>query len=435
MLFKKIRGIHIDGRKEMSTSSDIVPFLNPKFIYLPTTGNIAYKPLVNVGDKVLKGQVVLEREGRFGHPVCSPVSGEVTAIKKMWHPMGRMVEMLEIANDGEETTTEEWGKPLEEITKDNIIERVKRAGIVGLGGAGFPTYVKYLPINPAEVVLINAAECEPYITADYMLIKTETEKLMRGIEYIMIATGAKVAKIAIKKTKIPAIKVLEEAVVNHPNISVLLLDDVYPAGWERYIVEHATGRTYNALPSEVGAVVNNVQTSIAVCESVENNIPLVEKIVTLTGEGLVSPCNVRVKIGTKISDIIPTIGGYQEDLDKAYFIAGGPMTGKSIMFDDLVITNSLGSVIVKPNQDHVNNPSCMGCGKCAEACPAFLTPTEIKAAHEAGDMNALNHLNTMKCVQCGLCSYVCPSRVEITEAVGKAKDALAKANALKAARK
>lgn len=433
MLFKQIRGLHINGRKEMSVKNGVVSFLNPKCVYFPTVvGNTIYTPLVEVGDDVLKGQPILERPGRFGHPICSSVSGKVTSKKKMWHSSGKMVEMLEITNDGNESTVENYGEKLEVLTKEGIIERIKNAGIVGMGGAGFPTYVKYLPVKSAEILIINAVECEPYITADYTLILTEVEKLMRGIEYMMIACGAKKAAIAIKKTKKTAIEVLNEAVKTHENISVFLLNDVYPAGWERYVVEHVTGKTYAGLPSEAGAVVNNVQTAISVCEAVEENKPLIEKVVTFTGEGLVMPCNVRVKIGTKVSDVIAEIGGYVENLDSAYFIAGGPMTGKSIMFDELVITNSLGSIIVKKNEDHQNNPSCMGCGKCAEACPAFLTPTEIKAAFDNNDINALNQLNVMKCVQCGLCSYVCPSRVDITEIVGKAKDATAKANALKA---
>lgn len=432
MLFTQIRGIHINGRKDMSTKNAVVSFLNPKNVYFPIiVGNAVYTPLVEVGDEVLMGQPILERSGRFGHPVCSSVSGKVTAKKKMWHASGKMVEMLEITNDGEERTIENWNDKLTNLTKDNIIERMKTAGIVGLGGAGFPTYVKYLPLKPADILIINAAECEPYITADYTLILNDTEKLFRGVEYMMIASGAKKAVIAIKKTKKPAIKTLNNAVKNHSNIEIYLLDDVYPAGWERYIVEHVTKKTYSGLPSEAGAVVNNVQTAIAVCEAVEENKPLIEKMVTFTGEGLVKPCNVKVKIGTKISDIISNIGGYIDSLDDAYFIAGGPMTGKSIMFDELVITNSLGSIIVKPKIDHKNNPSCMGCGKCAEACPALLTPTEIKTAYDNNDIDGLNKLNVTKCVQCGLCSYVCPSRVDITEIVGKAKDATIKANALK----
>lgn len=435
MMLKNIKGVHLDGRKEMSIKSEVVPFLNPKFVYFPTvSGTVVYKSLVKVGDKVLKGQPVLQRVDRFGHPVCSSVSGEVSAIKKMWHPIGRMVEMIEIKNDFEETAVETIGEGLVELTKENIVERVRLAGIVGHGGAGMPTYVKYQPVADQELFLIDAAECEPYITSDYMLIKTDVEELIRGIKYILIATGAKEAKICVKKTKKEIIDILEAACAAEENISVFLVKDVYPAGWERYLVEKTTKKSYKALPSEIGVLVNNVQTVISVCKAVEQNMPCIEKVVTFSGEGLINPCNVKVKIGAKASDVIEAIGGYVAGLGESYFIAGGPMTGKSIMFDEVVITANLNSVVIKVKEEAPAMP-CIGCGKCAEACPVFLTPTEIKGAHESGDNDALNALNASACIQCGLCSYVCPSRVEITEAVGKAKEAVLKANALKNARK
>ena len=435
MLFKSIKGVHLDGKKEMSIKNEIVPFLNPKFVYFPTvSGTVVYKSLVSVGDKVLKGQPILQRNDRFGHPVCSSVSGEVSAIKKMWHPIGRMVEMIEIKNDFEETAVEAIGQGLVELTKEKIVERVMKAGIVGHGGAGMPTYVKYQPVANQELLIVDAAECEPYITSDHMLIKTDVEELIRGIKYVLTAIGAKEAKICVKKTKKELIDVLEAACKEEGNISVFLVNDVYPAGWERYLVEKVTKQTYKALPTEIGVIVNNVQTVISVCQAVEQNMPLIEKVVTFSGEGLKNPCNVKVKIGTKASDVIDAIGGYVDGLGESYFIAGGPMTGKSIMFDEVVITANLNSVVIKVKAEAPAFP-CIGCGKCAEACPVFLTPTEIKGAHEAGDNDALNALNASACIQCGLCSYVCPSRVEITEAVGKAKEAVLKANALKNARK
>lgn len=433
MVFKKIKGVHIDGRKHMSCDAPIKDYLNPNFVYIPlVTGNVIYKSVVQANNHVLKGQIIANREGRFNHPVCSPVSGTIMGSKKMWHSSGRMVEMLEIANDFKEEAVADFGKKDErELNKEVIVEKMQAAGIVGLGGAGFPTFVKYLGNNTPEVLIINAAECEPYITADYALILSEADKLVRGIHYMMLASGAPKARIAIKKNKKPAIAALNEAVKNYPGVEVFLMKDVYPAGWEKYIVQKVVGKDYDGLPSSVGAIVNNVQTAIAVCEAVEENKPLIEKVVTFTGEGLKNPQNVRVKIGTLTSDVLEMIGGYKDDLGDSYFIAGGPMTGNSIMFDNLVISHSLGSVIVKPKVEHVNNPSCMGCGKCASHCPAFLTPTAIKAAYISNDIELLKQLNVTKCVQCGLCSYVCPSRVEITEFVGKAKDAVMKAAALK----
>ena len=283
MLLNKIKGVHLDGHKEMSISLPIKEFLAPPFVYLPLViGNLVYKKEVEIGDRVLKGQLILNRMDRFGHPIASPISGIVKGTKKMWYSGGKMIEMLEIENDFQEEAVEGFGeRPNTEITREFVINRVKQAGIVGLGGAGFPTFVKYDTPAKIETVLINAAECEPYITADYMLIKTECKKLLRGITYIMKATGAKRAYVAIKNTKKAAIEVLNKHLEEYANINLVLLKDEYPAGWEKYIVEHALGVTYNGLPSEVGAVVNNVQTAIAVCEAVEENKPLIEKIVKL----------------------------------------------------------------------------------------------------------------------------------------------------------
>jgi len=429
-MLRKIRGLHIDGRKKMSTDAPIQTYLYPEYVYVPLiAGPTQLKAIVGAGDKVLKGQVVALREDRFAHPVHSPVSGTVVGVKKVWHPIARMVEMLEIKNDFQETAVEDYGKPLTELTKENIIDRVKNCGIVGLGGAGFPTYVKYLPNKPADVVLINAAECEPYITADAVLIQNFADKLIRGIRYIMIATGAPKAQIAIKRTKQALIAHLNSKLAESKEISLLLLPDVYPAGWEKYIVERALNKTYNGLPSEVGAVVNNVATTIAVCDAVEENKPLIEKVVTVTGEGIKKPQNFMIKIGTKALELIERAGGYIDELGDAYFIAGGPMTGSAIYTDDMAISSSLGSIIVLPKRTTSIAQACMGCGRCADYCPAFLTPTEIKRAFNAGEIDLAEELGALKCIQCGLCSYVCPSRVEITDAVVKAKAAVQKKKA------
>ena len=421
-MFKNIKGIHIDGKKNMSVNSEVVSFLKPKFVYFPlVAGTTVYKRLVQDGEQVKVGQNILLRTDRFSHPVSSSVSGTVKGTKKMWHSSGRMVEMLEIENDFLETLDEKLNKPLTDLTKDAIIERMNACGIVGLGGAGLPTYVKYQKVADSELLIINAVECEPYVTCDQKAILTKVDKLIRGIKYALIASGAKEAKICIKKSRVEEIHILEEALKDDQNISVFPVKDVYPAGWERYVVEKVTKKTYNTLPNEIGVLVNNAGTMVAVCEAIEENKPLIEKLVTFSGEGLKNPCNVYVKVGTKASDVIAEIGD-------SYFSVNGPMTGKSIMFDEVVITANINSFVVTLKNEGKSLP-CMGCGKCAEACPVHLTPTEIKSSHEDGDYVALNELNATACIQCGLCSYVCPSRVEITEAVGKAKDAAIKHNA------
>lgn len=433
---KKIQGLHISehkGHKEMSLKHDMVYFLNPEYIYIPLIEqNAPCTPCVAVGDHVLVGQAVATKTGRFGLPVHSSVSGEVTSIdKKMWHSMGKMVPCIEIKNDFLETMVEDI-KPndVDSLTKDDIVGIMRECGIVGLGGASFPTYVKNSGDAQIDYLLINAAECEPYINNDYMILKHDEfrEKFIRGVKYAMISSGAKEAVIAIKKNKTQLIEKLEANLVEYPNINIYKLNDVYPAGWEKYIVQKVTKRTYNVLPSEVKCVVNNVGTIFSLCDAVENNKPLIEKIVTFTGKGLKDPCVVYTKIGAKVSDCIKQLGGYVESLDPSntYFIAGGPMTGRSIMFDTIVINRSFGSVIVMPKEEKVSEMRCLGCGKCAEYCPVDLSPILIKNAVKNNDIKAMEELCAIKCMQCGLCSYICPSKIELTEAVGKARTTVLK---------
>lgn len=425
MIFRKSKSLHISeypGHKDLSLQVGPSEFLNPEFIYIPLVeGGTPCECLVKVGEKVKVGQVVAMKSGRFGLPLHSSVSGEVTAIdKKMWHSSGMMVQMIEIKNDFNETLDPSI-KPndVASLTKEDIIRIAKDCGIVGLGGSGFPTYVKYQAPTPITTFIVNAVECEPFLTADYTLVKTQTKKLINGIKYAMKATGASNAYIAIKENKVEAIKILNENIADQ-NIKVFTLKDVYPAGWEKYIVQQITKRTYKALPSEVGVVLNNVATLVALSEAVENNMPLVKKLVTFTGKGLKHPQNVYVKIGAKTNDVIANIGGYEPNLD-LQFIAGGLMTGNAIMFDSLVINRALGSIIVLPQPKQAPLLPCLGCGKCCANCPVFLSPIEIKRVLDAKNNDKLAELRADKCIQCGLCSYVCPSRIELTEATSKAR--------------
>lgn len=437
MIIKKIKGVHIPGRRQMSLVNNLENYLNPKFVYIPlTNGNVLYRQTVSFGDVVKKGQVIALREDRFGHPVHSPVSGTVLSIKKVWHASGKMVDSLEIENNYKEETVPEFGRSLDldNLTKTDIIERIKSCGLIGMGGAGFPTYVKYMLQKKMQVFIVNAAECEPYLTSDDISISTKTDELIRGIKYALIASGAPKAVICIKKTKVKLIKLLTDKLVNHSNISLFELADFYPAGWERVQVERVTGKKYNSLPSEVGAVVDNAQTVIAICEAVEQNKPLIERVITVAGEGLVKSQNFYVKIGTRCIELIEKLGGYTEGLNDAFLIAGGPMTGRAIFDDAMIISSSLGGITVIPKKKSLEQ-ACLGCGKCSLNCPSFLTPTEIRFAYECGDFASLEKLNTLKCVQCGLCSYVCPSRISMTEIVGKAQDSLRKYRATKVAKK
>lgn len=425
MMFKKIHGIHIseyEDNKHISCDKPIIEFLNPEFIYIPLVeGGSPCDILVNEGQRVLKGEPVANRTGRFGLPIHSSVSGTVESCnKKMWHSSGKLVDCIQIKNDFKEELYPDY-KPLEEITPENIGFIAKSKGIVGLGGSGFPTFVKYQVKNPMDYVIINGAECEPFITGDYRLMIEQADKLVRGIEYIMKAVSAPKAVIAIKKNKLEAIESVKKAIANKPEISVYLLKDEYPAGYEKYIVQRVTGKNYKALPAEAGAVVNNVATAVALCEAIEEGKPLIEKVVTFTGYGIANPQNVKVKIGTNCADVIKFIGGYSNDDPNTIMIAGGPMTGSTVAFENLVVNRSFGCCLVMPKATDFKEEPCLGCGKCAAACPMKLTPTQIKRVFALKDTALLETLKPQKCVQCGLCSYVCPSRIDLTDAVGKAK--------------
>lgn len=430
-MFLKVHGIKLHGKKRLSIKNPIEDVLNPSVVYFPLENNgIVYKKVVEIGSRVLMGQPILYRDDRYAHPVCASVSGTISDIKKMLHPNGKVVEMLEITNDFKE---EAYYVPATnfDLTRDEIVNKVKNAGIVGLGGAGFPTYVKYLPKQNANLIIINAAECEPYITCDFVSILENSKKLIRGLKYIMKANGAKQGVIAIKSAKVEAVELLNEVLKEEKDIKLFLLKDKYPVGWEKHIVERVTKHTYAALPREIGVVVNNVQTAIAVCEAVEENKPLIEKVVTVSGEGIKEPKNLRIKIGTKFSFLLEHCGGFIDDLEEAYVIVGGPLTGKSMSSEDFIITSNLNNVVVLLKSETVISLNCIGCGKCAEICPVKLTPTLIKKAYDKNKISTIEALNTMKCVRCGLCSYICPSRVDVSETVGLAKDLLVESKDVK----
>ena len=430
MIFHKAKGIQIDGKKELCKKSPFVEYLNPESVYIPLVHrNLKLEPKVKVGDLVKIGQIVAEVTGYGSFISHAGVSGEVKSIKKVWHSSGKMVDAIEITNDHKNILDDsiKERKNVNQLTREELIDIMKNAGLTGLGGAGFPSYIKYQTKSKIDTVIINAVECEPYLTADYHFILKYPEKLLKGATYMMRSAGAEEVVIAYKAYNEIIADELNKFSEKYPHIKFAPMKDVYPAGWEKYIVEQVTGKTYKGLPAEVGVIVNNSATAIVFADAVESNIPMISRPITITGEGIKEPKTFLVPLGTKVSDLINQCGGYIDGLDpmNANYIAGGPMTGRAIFIDDLIVNDTLGAVIIKPFTTW-DYPECLGCGKCADVCPVFLTPTEIKKAFERKDLQLLSDLNANKCVECGLCSYICPSHVEITEAVGKGKAFLQK---------
>lgn len=431
MILNKATGLRIDGKKSISKTLPLHEYLNPQFVYIPLLQqNSPLKRVVEVGDSVAIGQTVALREGFGAMPIHASVSGKVTAVKKVWHSSGRMVDAIEIQNDHlnrmAESIHQEQDAQL--LDKEQLVERMKQAGLSGLGGAGFPTYIKYQTKCAIDVIIINAVECEPYITCDYMLIGAYPEKLLKGLSYFMKAAGAHRGVVAFKNYNQHIREVLTPFMASYPEIELREVKDIYPAGWEKYLVEQITKKTYANLPAEAGAIVDNAATAMVFADAVEQNIPLISRVITISGEGIKNPQNFFVPIGTPVKELIQLCGGYADGLDpaKAWYIAGGPMTGRAILIDELIVNDTLGSVIVKPMPEEKLHPACLGCGKCADVCPVHLAPTEIQRAFEAKDLAAVKELNTQKCMQCGLCSYVCPSHIEISDYVARAKDFMRK---------
>ena len=433
-LFSTNRMKHIDGHKHPSQDVE-VRSLSPEkvpVVYFPLVNPKAQpiKVLVAVGDKVQVGDQIALREDMYV-PVFSSVSGEVIENVDKFHPLtGRTVPHLAIKNDGQYTK----GKGLKTLTleasREDIVAAIKKAGIVGLGGAGFPTYIKYNNVKGIDTLLINGVECEPFLTTDFVTMKAEAKRLLDGVTLLMRASEAPRALVAIKKGKELVANAIKEELVNYPNVSLKEVPDAYPMGWERTLIWKVLGREYDMLPSECHVVVNNAQTAIAIARALLEGQPVTERVMTVSGDVVKNPSNIIVPVGTPVANVL---GEYEIDESKPiHLLAGGPMTSNAITnFDFVTLPQNGGFTLLKPvKYDEV---ACLRCGACTSHCPASLQPVEIKLAVEGRDIVRIEKLNAMKCIECGLCSYVCPSKIEVTEFMKKAKTIL-RAEAAKKAR-
>ena len=414
-----------NDNKNLTSYKHSKTFLTPKYIYIPLHDNIdEYELLVNLYDNVKIGQKIAVSK-KFNILSHSSVSGVVTSInKKMWINTGKLVECIEIENDYKEDSLIKYKNY--QITKETILSCIFDSGIVGMGGAGFPTYIKYNN-DHINTLIINACECEPFITCDNRLIMEQSLKLINGIHYALIALNAKEAIIAIKNDKVEAIETLEQLI--DEKIKIRKIKNSYPVGWERYLVNKIIKKKYNKIPLEVNTVVSNVSTLIAIDEAVKYNKPLIERMVTITGYCLNEPINVYCKIGTCVHEVLEYIGGIKHKYHKKHLISGGAMTGKAIVSDELVVTKNMNSVIINPYLKKQNNINvCIGCGKCSLVCPSKLTPTLIMKNYSLKNKEELNQLYAASCISCGLCSYVCPSRIDLTFLTTKAKEYVIRGN-------
>ena len=415
---------HIPGFKELSEHKDIIEVKPGKNILIPLFANHSqnFEVLVKEGDFVSVGTKLAICNERMTVPIYSSVSGVVKEIKKVMHSSLKPVAHIVIEPDGKQETISAFAPmDYEKASKEELVTFMMNAGIVGCGGACFPTYMKYRNVKGIEKLIINAVECEPFITADYKMIESNAEEMLLGIRAMKKMADAKEALIAIKTSHPELIAIVQKACENDADIHVAPVPDVYPMGWERVLVRELMHKEYEKLPAEVGAVVNNATTAIAFARALTKGMPIVDKVVTVSGDGVKEPVNVHVAIGTPVHEVIAACGGYTAD--QVHLIAGGPMMGKTIVNDQWVVdraTNAITVLATKP----FDSVACLRCGRCSDHCPAGLQPVRIAQAVKLGDKDAMKKRGALDCIECGLCTYICPSRLDVTENVRKAKRTL-----------
>ena len=413
---------HLNGHKDLTMDKEVLKSIDPDYVYIPlVNGNAPCTPCVQVGDEVKVGTKIAERNDRFFLPIFSPVSGTVTAVEKFMTSSMTQADHLKIQNDHKHTAVRTFAAfDYEKATWEELLEFVKNAGMLGLGGAGFPTYVKYLKPENVDLFAVNAVECEPYLTADYKNIEENLSLLKTGTLALFKLSKAKKGCIAIKEDKKKQIEDLKKTFEETP-IEIRTVPNIYPMGWERTLVYELTGKRYNMLPIEAGMILNNASTAIALGNAIDNGMPITHKYVTVSGDALKDPKNVYVPVGTKTHEIIEAVGGYKEGVDNVLLIAGGPMMGRTIPNDAFVIApqNNGLTVLINKEEDEV---ACLRCGRCTTTCPSGLQPVRIAAAGKSKDEATLNKLHVMDCIECGLCTYICPSKIAVTENVRRAKN-------------
>lgn len=406
--------------KKIDPSKKVQEYIKPQIIYLPLENKHKeeYKHLVKEGDYVYKGDIVAINT-KTNFPLHASVSGYVIkgTMKKV--SSGKLIKCIVIENDFKEKYREDKGtkKEINNLNKKEFIQTLFDRGITGLSGSDYPTYLKYEGV--VDFLIINGVECEPYNSCDNAVMYQYTEEILETVDAIMEINNIPSAYIAINEENTKVINKFLKYINTYPHIKIYPAGNYYPSGWQKDLVENILGVTYDKLPMEKNIVVNNVSTIYSIYEALKYQVPLTERIITITGDGIKNKTNVRVKIGSNLSEIIPLIGGYKKDVSNCLFIAGGPLNGTSLPDDDLIVTKDLTSVIVLNNIDEKVYP-CIKCGKCIKHCPAKIKPVLI--INNLKDKEKLKKLCPKKCIKCGLCSYICPSHIEVKEIVKKAGD-------------
>lgn len=419
-------GIHPPYHKELTSGSETVKLEAGKLVYIPLSQHIGApcSAIVSVGDSVLAGQKIGDSNAFVSSPVHSSVSGTVKEIKKYLHPNGSMVETVVIENDFKYKTIPETKKNFRKLSPEEILNIIHDAGIVGMGGAGFPAHIKFTVSEkkPIDCVIINGAECEPYLSSDHRAMLEQPKELVRGLEIIMKTVRAKRGIIAIESNKPDAIETLKNH-LGKKAIEIAVLKTKYPQGSEKHIIKAVLDRTIPSgkLPADVGVVVANVDTAISVNNALKTGMPPIRRRVTVSGLGIENPGVFSVAVGTPIQEIIDAAGGLKEDVTKV--VLGGPMMGTQIFDTDVPAIKTTSGILALSSQEakiYEESP-CTRCGKCVTVCPMRLMPLNIAMAGmaENAEKALANHVTS--CIECGACAYICPSRRNLVESIRLAK--------------
>ena len=418
-------GVHPYEGKELSSELPIKTVMPKGDLVFPMSQHIGAPatPIVQKGDKVLVGQKIGEASGFISANICSSVSGTVKAVEPRMLLNGSSATCVVIENDGEYTGIEGLGKDRDytKLSNDEIREIVKEAGVVGMGGAGFPTNVKLTPPEPDKIdyILVNGAECEPYLTSDYRRMLENPEELIGGLKIILQLFDNAKGIIGIEDNKPDCIEKLTQLTSGESRIEVCPLKTKYPQGGERQLIFAATGRAINSkmLPADAGCIVDNVETIIAIYNAVKNGLPVMKRISTVTGDAVKNPSNFLYSIGTSYQELIDAAGGFKSQPEK--IISGGPMMGFAMFGLDIPTTKTSSSILcfTKDEVTQFEPLACINCGRCVEACPEQLIPSRLAKFATNGLMSEFEKWHGLECIECGSCTFACPSRRQVAQPI------------------
>ena len=426
MAFLTFRGgVHPYDGKELSKEKPVRELLPGKELVYPLSQHIGApaKPVVAKGDKVLAGQVIAEMGGFVSAPIHASVSGTVKELKKVRNNVGAMVDAIVIENDEKYETVEfQKADSLDALSKEEIISRIKDGGVVGMGGAGFPTHVKLSPKEPEKIeyVLVNGAECEPYLTSDYRRMLEQPDWIIGGLKCILKLFDNAKGYICIEDNKPDCITKMTELVKDEPRIQVSTLKTKYPQGAERCLINAVSGREINSsmLPADAGCVVDNIDTVCAIYRAVMWGEPVMDRIVTVTGDAVADPSNFQTRVGTCFAELLEAAGGLKNPAEK--IISGGPMMGFAMFTLDVPVTKTSSAILgfTRDQASKFESTACINCGRCVDACPSRLIPSRLADYAEHHDEEAFTAHEGLECMECGCCSFVCPAKRQLKQAIG-----------------